>query len=308
MFTENSHQKRVEHNQKMKTIFKIKWISLGLLLILICIYFGGYFYINQSNKGKVTVLAYHHFMDEQEKEQYAKNNYNVISTTKFEEQLRYLKENKYQSIKPKDLECYMKNKCKLPEKAVLITIDDGNISTYYKALPLLEKYNFNSLVFVISSRVNAVTEAWDPKRLAYLGEDKIQEIKMKHKSMSIGSHSHQLHDLINGQNPSFAKTKNEIFEDVKKSKEILNAEYYAYPFGVSSSKYIDALKEADYKMAFTFKDYKMASNKNDQYTIPRVEIRGDYDMKQFKNALKAKLTLTQYTKKIIKKSIGWLFS
>lgn len=281
---------------------RIKIILSIIFVVILIVYFGYYFYINYKNSGDIAILSYHHFMTEKEKEKYAPNNYNVISTEKFEEQLKYLKNNKYESITPEQLKCYLEKKCKIPKKAFMITIDDGNISTYYKALPLLRKYNFDSIAFVITSRMYEFTEDWNPSNYNFLGKDKIDEINNS-KIMRIGSHSDSLHDLIDGKNPIDVKSYNEIVSDVKKSKEILKTNIYAYPFGIQNEKYVSALKEAGYEMAFTYKDYRMVKQDDNMLKIPRIEVRGDYSLNDFKNALKAKISLLRYTKNLIRKII-----
>ena len=278
-------------------------ITLSLFAIL---YFGYFFYLNHKNTGGIAVLAYHHFMTEEEKKMYQKDNYNVISVENFEEQLKYLKEHNYNSISIEQLECYMKNECEMPEKAVLITIDDGNISSYYKALPILEKYKFNSAVFVINSRTNKITEECTAETFCFLGEDLLTDIRENHPSMVIGSHSNKLHDIIDGTNPIDILNEDELYEDVKTAKDNLNTTYYAYPFGRYNDKIINALKKAGYTMAFTFKDNKKAKKGDNLFKIPRIEIRGDYNINDFANQIESKITLKEYTKKILKKILFFL--
>lgn len=279
----------------MKNKFKIIIVVLVILLLPIMVYYG---YLNYKNKGDISILAYHHFMSKEEKEKYGKNNYNIISTEKFDEQLKYLKGNDFHSVSISQLECYMKKECKLPKKAFLITIDDGNISSYYKALPILEKYNFDSVVFLIGSRTKDTTSEWTTDNFYFLGLDKLKEINEKYPKMVIGSHSYNLHDLINGKNPIDIMSEEELYNDVKKAKDMFNTSYYAYPFGRKNKLITNAVQNSGYTMAFTYKDDRQASDKDDIYSIPRIEIRGDYSLNEFKKAVNGKITFKNYLIKI----------
>lgn len=281
-------------------------IGVGIfILLLIIVYCIGYFKINSVKDSGISVLAYHHFMSEEDKEKYEKDNYWVISTEKFEEQIKYLKENGYKSIAPDKVICYVKGECEVPKKSYIVTIDDGNISSYYEALPILEKYNVDSINFVITSRSGETTPTFDPQKYSYIGLDAIEDIKNNYSKMVLGSHSHALHDLLNGENPINIKTYEEILNDVKKSKEILfDTSVYAYPFGGKTDKYEKALKEAGYEAAFTFQDNRKAQNNENLFAIPRIEIRGDMSLYDFKYRIEGKVTLVQYTKKIIKKILN----
>ena len=69
-----------------------------------------------------------------------------------------------------------------------------------------------------------------------------------------------------------------LLKDIKKMKKIVNSKYYAYPFGEYNKDMLDALKENDYKMAFTFgpgEEHRKASKKDDKYLIPRLNISND---------------------------------
>ncbi len=277
-------------------------IIATIIIILVIIYFGGFLFINSHKSEGISVLAYHHFMSSKEKEKYAKDNNYVISIEDFTKQMKYLKEHGYQSIDPQKIVCYVKNECKVADKSVLITIDDGNISSYYQALPILEKYGFNSINFVISSRLKDNTNKWNPAQLDFVGNDIIEDILTNHPSMYIGSHTDKLHDLIDGHNPIDNKTVADITQDLITSKAKLHdTKYLAYPFGTNDKRYQTAAKDANFTLAFTFKDNRNIVVGDNLYALPRIEIRGDYTMNDFKSVLKNKVTLKKYTKNLIKK-------
>ena len=71
----------------------------------------------------------------------------------FEDQLKALKNAGYKSVGFLELaEAYRGGKV-LPKKSFVITFDDGHADLYTNALPLLIKYDFKAVVFVITGKV-----------------------------------------------------------------------------------------------------------------------------------------------------------
>lgn len=261
---------------------------LGLILLLLVVIFDGisiWKIYKESKEPYVNVLAYHHFVSRKDKEKYYKDNEYVLSIEDFEEELKWLKENDYHSITTSDLYKWLNNEKELDTKSVLITIDDGNISTYYLALPLIEKYGFHAVSFIITSRVGEKTPEFNPQRSDYIGKDAIEDILLNHPSLELGSHSYNLHGRVNNKSPKDL-SKEEISKDVAKSKEILKTDLYCYPFGGRSKNYEEALKENGYKMSFVFGTSKKTRITNNVYEISRITIDGDMTLEEFANKLK----------------------
>ncbi|WP_022670287.1 polysaccharide deacetylase family protein [Hippea alviniae] len=90
----------------------------------------------------VPVLLYHHI------------NYDddvlSIPPELFEEHLKFLKSEGYVSITKEQLGEYLETGKKDWDKAVLITFDDGYLDTWVHAYPLLKKYGFNAILFLVT--------------------------------------------------------------------------------------------------------------------------------------------------------------
>ena len=77
--------------------------------------------------------------------------YHRIIPAEFEKQLQYLQENGYRTITCDEyLEMYQ-HQDKYWEKVVVLTFDDGLEDLYTEAFPLLKKYNFTAVTFLISN-------------------------------------------------------------------------------------------------------------------------------------------------------------
>ncbi|MFQ5770933.1 MAG: polysaccharide deacetylase family protein, partial [bacterium] len=98
----------------------------------------------------VPILAYHKIQ----------NNFdlslNHITPGQFEKQIKYLYLNGFTTISISE---YIKNKS-FDDKKVIITFDDGYVSVFEHALPILSKYKFTATIFVISKYVGDWNK-WD---------------------------------------------------------------------------------------------------------------------------------------------------
>lgn len=76
-----------------------------------------------------------------------------ITPEVFEEHLEALSQAGYTAVLFQDLIDFVYEGGTLPEKPVCITIDDGYLSNYEVAWPLLERYGMNATIFVIGSNI-----------------------------------------------------------------------------------------------------------------------------------------------------------
>ena len=123
--------------------------------------------------------------------------------------------------------------------AVILTFDDGHISNYTAAFPILKKYGFKAEFFLIVNWIG---------RKDYLNWDQIKE--MADEGMSFQSHtmSHRfLHCL----------STSEIIYELKKSKDILEENlgkkisYLSLPGGRYNKEVIKIAKQVGYKKVLT---------------------------------------------------------
>ena len=245
----------------MKKNIKLLILLLFFLLLFILIIF-----IYQEQK--VAILGYHSFY-KNKSELREKNPEFINNINSFEKQMKYLKKHNYKTLTLDEFYCWKKKKCSIPRKSVVITIDDGNLSNYMYAFPILKKYNFNASVFFVGSYAEKFGKE---KGSIYdiMSLKLINKCKKEYPNIKFYSHSYNMHgkDVNN-----FSEA--EIMQDVENMKKIGNYKYYAHPFGVYNKTIINILKNNNYKMAFGFgpgKNYRKARRSDNDFYVSRLNI------------------------------------
>lgn len=228
---------------------------------------------NEHVKEKIRVLTYH-FLYDQDTE--TCDQIICQSFKQLEEEFNYLRENDYFTLKLNELELYMDGKIQIPEKSIVITIDDGTIFNN-DAIKILEKYKVNATIFVITS----INENFDYLRSDYL---------------DVESHTHNMHNQY--ECPGYGTQgagilcldEDYILNDLKKSQEILGGSLYiAYPLFDYNDRAIELLKKAGFHMAFVGEEntggysYPEVTNK---YTIRRKTIFSSTTLDEFISIVK----------------------
>jgi peptidoglycan/xylan/chitin deacetylase (PgdA/CDA1 family) len=236
-----------------------------------------------KNAKEVPVLLYHHLLKEEENN--FEPNGSIVSVESFQEQMDFLYKNGYNTITLKQLGDYMLGKTNLPEKSVLITFDDGYKSNYIYAYPIMKKYSFRGVIFLITGRDYSKAESFNPKKFQYLSQD---EIDSSRDVFEYASHTHSMHeaDEVKGAHLTW-KTEEEIVNDLTQSKNFLNTEYLAYPFGRYTSDTLRILEQLGFKMAFTIKSGSVKPGDN-MLELNRNIIYPNTTIKQFKKIVKGK--------------------
>ncbi len=188
----------------------------------------------------------------------------VLTLEQFEKDLQYLESKGYQSVSIKQLMDFSQGNGDIPEKAVMITFDDGNETLYEYALPLLEKYGFTAVGFVVGALADYYTGINDHNlNYSYLNWSQIKEMS-DGNIVEIESHSYDLHKNNNGRS-GIKKKKSESIDDyreflcsdVSKMKTAMENNTgktpvaFAFPFGSFSPESTQILSECGFKMTLT---------------------------------------------------------
>ena len=114
----------------------------------------------------IPIITYHKISNQKE------FGLTTVSKRQFEIQMKYLKSNGYTSVCFKNLT----QEYSLPEKPIIITFDDGYESIYQNAFPILKKYNFMAVVYIITDyigRFNLWEAAPFQQKFRHLSKDQI---------------------------------------------------------------------------------------------------------------------------------------
>lgn len=230
---------------------------------------------------KIPVLTYHHLLHDGENKNFRSNS-SVLSVHAFEEQMQALYESGYQTITLAQLEKFVKGELRLPQNSVVITFDDGYLSNYRYAYPILKKYNFTASIFMITEMIPTMPQSFHPDQLNYLSWEEMDKIG---DCFEFGGHTHNLHRL-NEKNISYlvAQPKEFITRDLQVNRELLNTTYFAYPYGQYNKNTIQILKELGYTMAFTTKKGYVKPG-DSMYELKRYSISPTTSMDEFKKIM-----------------------
>lgn len=217
---------------------------------------------NKEVATDIGVLNYHFFYSSAKGE--SCNEIICLDTARFEEQLKYLKDNNFYTATMKDMSLWMEKKIRLPKKTAVITVDDGAMGTGThngnKLNPLLEKYDLHGTLFLIT--------AWWPKE-NYISPN-----------LEIQSHGNDIHNYTN---EALYKTKDQLLSDFTTSAKLLGDNTaFCYPYYAHNDTVRSAVKESGYKIAFVGGNTK-ANQNNDPYQIRRYVIYSYTTLNQFIN-------------------------
>ncbi len=224
---------------------------------------------SHSQLPELTVIGYHEIIDPDEAliPQYA------VSPENFEKQIAWLHDHGYQFVSVSDVLAARAGKKALPEKAVLLSFDDGYRSFYQYAFPIIKRYKAPVVLALVGSWLTPK----ENQKIDFGGENVQRhtmfswaELKEMVDSglVELGSHSFALHDGIQA-NPQgnmepavttrqyFPRSKSyekdsayrtRIYNDLKRNNELLRAHGFksprvmVWPYGAYN---MEAVKIAD---------------------------------------------------------------
>ena len=141
--------------------------------------------LKQCETASVPILTYHNVADGASE--------TVISPAMLESHFAALKKAGYQAVLLSDLRDYVLYGDPLPKKPLVITFDDGYLSNYSQAFPLLKKHDMKAVFFIIGVSFGQSTYkntgiAIEP----HFGTKEAKEMLASGR-VELGSHSYDMH-------------------------------------------------------------------------------------------------------------------
>lgn len=217
----------------------------------------------QGNSRRIPILMYHSI-------DYEKGNELRIPKDKFREQMKYLKDNGFTTISLDELYSHMVFGMELPDKPIVITLDDGYSDNYTNAYPVLKEFNFKATVFMITMELY--------REGPYLTIEQIKEMNTEGIDIEPHTVSHpHLAQLPYDKQLDEIKTSKETLEKVL-GREV---KYFAYPFGNFNNDTLKAVQDAGIKMALNMTG-GIAKKQDGIYKLSRIYVSNNYNMDYFK--------------------------
>jgi peptidoglycan/xylan/chitin deacetylase (PgdA/CDA1 family) len=177
------------------------------------------------------ILVYHHVRP-------GSSSTLFVSPEEFDNQLKYLRDNGYHTISFTDLADYLENGKPLPERPVIISLDDGWENQFQYGFPILQKYHDTATFYVVTN---------------YLDHENFmttEQLKtMVAAGMSIGCHTRS-HPPLPGVSSERA------WDEIAGAKAILEQagfkiDTFAYPYGSYDERIVDMVEDAGFRSART---------------------------------------------------------
>lgn len=242
--------------------------------------------IVKKKKYEMPVIMYHRVIkDESEKGVHG----TYVTVKQFEEQIRYLKKKGYETVTFKDLlnnrykQRFDKNK-----KWIMLTFDDGYKDNYENAFPILKKYKFKGIIYILDG---IEYNKWDvdnsgnpEKKFALMNQNELLE--MQKYGIEFGGHT--------STHPRLAKlptdkVKTEIINSKSNIEKLIGKELlsFAYPYGSLNEEVKNVPQEAGYKFAVATDSGSIVFS-DDLFEIRRIGIFPTNNLFNFKRKVSGK--------------------
>lgn len=231
----------------------------------------------------VAILMYHAFTENE-----AETSSVCTLASEFERQLSALRDAGYTSVGYADLIEFVNGKGELPEKSLLISIDDGYQNNLDLAAPLLEKYGFCANIAVIGVSIGHTT--YKDTDIPIMPHFSLEDARpwIKRGVLTVTTHSYDMHQIAavdgNGCRRGVLQMPGEaepdyiaaLTQDYTHAQEQLAGlpgkvlPVFTYPFGAYSELSERVLQEQGVQVTVTIADGANRLVKGEPETLRRL--------------------------------------
>jgi peptidoglycan/xylan/chitin deacetylase (PgdA/CDA1 family) len=218
-------------------------------------------------KGKIVspILLYHRI------DAAGGDNRYFVSPEDFDAQMKALHDWGYTTISISLLVQAITLGAELPPRPVVITFDDGDITVFKEAYPIMEKYGFTGVAYIVGDRLEAD---------GFMNVEQLQRL-VKH-GWEIGSHSMTHADLrIDYSTLHFEGRESQILLEQQIGTQVNT---FAYPFGEIDTTVVDKIISYGYLGAVGL-GISYENDLSTLYYLSRIEIRNGTDLAAFGSML-----------------------
>ncbi|PLX46323.1 MAG: hypothetical protein C0609_00915 [Deltaproteobacteria bacterium] len=220
----------------------------------------------------VRILLYHRVGDSR----YPSTN---VDKETFRLQMRYLADEGYAVITTRALEEHLLNGAKIPERAAVIHFDDGFLSVYENAYPILREFGYPFAIFI-------PTRALDKSYGDYMSWDMVSELAGEGVEFGVHGMDHLRLGLPkDGDTPKAYSERiaSELGGGMERFRALnLAPRWVAYPYGEYNQEVMESARKLGYELGFA-QDPGAVPQGGDPFMVPRFAVVGTVsDMATFK--------------------------
>lgn len=242
------------------------------------------------------ILVYHEIKDE-----YPEGSYTIISKKKFRKDMEWLKSKGFETIFLHEAADWVEKGTPLPSNIVAITFDDGYLSTYEIAYPILKELGMKATVALIGQDIGADKYSdGSPMICPYMSWEQAQEI-YESGVFDVQSHTYGMHRNSGQSRKGMLPKEGEdplaysdaIRNDYNKMQALIGentgSSLYltAYPYGFSSPETDAALKDAGCRVTLGtgYGTNELRMNADCLYNLNRIGVFEGISMRSIKDFL-----------------------
>lgn len=211
------------------------------------------------------VLCYHRFGDTPDREGM------TLKVSDFEAQMQALKDNGITVIPMADFLAWRRGEKNIPAKSTVITLDDGWLSGYEAAWPILKKFGYPFTMYIYTDYVKGGPKSGGQS----MSWEQIAEMRDAGVDIACHTVSHTALNLRKGRTDD--QYRKWVETELNDSKRILEEKLgikirtLAYPYGIQNEVVRDVAKKAGYEASFTTYGQHFGSE-GDPMTIGRYAV------------------------------------
>lgn len=220
-------------------------------------------------KKKLLVIYYHEVVEQGQGYSYQK-----IEKRKFEEQMRYLRDHGYHTLYFSELG---EN---LPDKAVVVSFDDGFRSVYEHAAPIMERYGVRGNIYLPTAYIDQDAH--------FMTWDMVRDLRDR-ELFEMQAHTHRHVDIRTLDDAAMRgeiETSDQIFNDALGYLPVA----FCMPFGTYDAASIKRLKGLGrYKYILGSYYGNVSAGRLCGAVLPRIGISNDDSIETFAHKLEGRL-------------------